>query len=346
MSDVKRIVFISPYGHHGTYSGARHRVEELCKALLASNQELKIICLSPWCPPEGVKHVRFSLDGSNLKRLFKSVWLTFQVLLLRPKLVISESPIAPLSFGRFKVFHVIHDAKFATQFARKGGSAVRYMHWLSARIANKIITVSKAEKLRICSALNIAPNNVVVSYNGLSNIWLSAPLPEAGTQRDYDLLYVSNLASHKGHLSLLESLYDCSLRILFVGSDFGEKQKCVEFASFYKMDVTFISDLTEKELIEAYDNSKVFIFPSKLEGFGIPFLEARARGLPVLANDIHVFRELQNVMGGKVIDFGDKVLLIEKIRTLLLEEHIRPSLDDFLWESIAQKLVEKGLVLR
>ena len=344
MNSKKRIVFISPYGHHGAQSGAKHRVEALCRALLASNQDLHIICLSPWSPPAGVEHIHFSLEGSILKRLTINIWMFIRIGQLRPDLVISESPIAPVSFRRFEVLHVIHDAKFVTPFARRGAFLARWLHWISARISDKVVTVSNAEKHRISNSLNILSSRVVVSYNGLSDVWFSRPLPEPGALRQYDLLYVSNFAPHKGHLSLLEALRDCSFKIAFVGADFGVKEKCVELASAYGMDVTFMSNLTEKELISVYDDSKVFIFPSRLEGFGIPFLEARVRGLPVLAHDIPVFRELRGVIGGEVIDFNDNSLLIEKIRILLCEVPTLVSfeLDKFRWEYIAQELIEEG----
>lgn len=244
------------------------------------------------------------------------------------------------------MLHLIHDAKFVTKYARRGALAARWTHWLSARIANKVITVSRAEKHRICDCLNICPSRIVVSYNGLSDIWLSTPLPAAEAQRGYDLLYVSNFASHKGHRSLLESLQNCSLRMAFVGGELGEKKRCVELASSFGMDVTFMSNLTEQELLKVYDDSKAFIFPSRLEGFGIPYIEARARGLPILAHDIPVFRELQEIIGGEVIDFNDKRLLIEKIRILICEERMPVLMEQFRWEIIAQELIEEGLSLR
>ena len=38
----------------------------------------------------------------------------------------------------------------------------------------------------------------------------------------------------------------------------------------------------EKELVDIYDSFNIFVFPSLYEGFGLPILEAQARGLPVV----------------------------------------------------------------
>ena len=38
----------------------------------------------------------------------------------------------------------------------------------------------------------------------------------------------------------------------------------------------------EDRIVEIYDSFDVFVFPSMYEGFGLPILEAQARGLPVV----------------------------------------------------------------
>ena len=39
-------------------------------------------------------------------------------------------------------------------------------------------------------------------------------------------------------------------------------------------------------------NARALLFPSFAEGYGIPLAEALAAGLPVIANDLPVFREI------------------------------------------------------
>ncbi|NTV39409.1 MAG: glycosyltransferase family 4 protein [Demequinaceae bacterium] len=47
--------------------------------------------------------------------------------------------------------------------------------------------------------------------------------------------------------------------------------------------VTVLGELSDKELTEAYQRAWVFCLPSDYEGFGIPYAEAMASGLPVVA---------------------------------------------------------------
>lgn len=53
-----------------------------------------------------------------------------------------------------------------------------------------------------------------------------------------------------------------------------------------------LNDLTDFELEYCYKQSRALVFPSHVEGFGLPIVEAMQRGLPVLASDIPVFREI------------------------------------------------------
>jgi glycosyltransferase involved in cell wall biosynthesis len=51
-------------------------------------------------------------------------------------------------------------------------------------------------------------------------------------------------------------------------------------------------DATDAEIAQIYSASRALVLPSLLEGFGLPLVEARARGCPVIASDLPVFLEL------------------------------------------------------
>jgi glycosyltransferase involved in cell wall biosynthesis len=342
MSIDLHVVFVSPYGHRGAHSGARKRVESLAQALVELGAGIRVTCLSPWPPSCGAAHVPFGLDGSLGAKAMSLAKLSGMLRRLKADLVISESPLVPRAGSRAKVLHLIHDAKFATGHARRRGRLAHLLHWLSARMADEVVTVSRSERERLSDALRIDSGRIRVSSNGLAPAWFDTPLPGNDEERRFDFLYVSNFAAHKGHLDLLRCLVGTPWRVAFVGADFGERPRCEAVCRERGIDATFLSNLSETALIATYDAARSFVFPSRLEGFGMPFLEARARGLPVLANDIPVFAELASEVGGTLVDFGDEAAARARLACVLREPRIRPDLDGYTWRSIAAALLREA----
>ena len=61
------------------------------------------------------------------------------------------------------------------------------------------------------------------------------------------------------------------------------------------------NSLTDKSLEHAYSQATALVFPSYVEGFGLPLVEAMQRGLPAMGSDIPVFREI----GGEFMAYFD-----------------------------------------
>jgi glycosyltransferase involved in cell wall biosynthesis len=56
--------------------------------------------------------------------------------------------------------------------------------------------------------------------------------------------------------------------------------------------VQFAGPLTPKETEEHYRRADIFVFPSLAESFGHPLVEAMAHGLPIIASDTPINREM------------------------------------------------------
>jgi glycosyltransferase involved in cell wall biosynthesis len=57
-------------------------------------------------------------------------------------------------------------------------------------------------------------------------------------------------------------------------------------------DVELLGWVTEAELAALYQKATAYVFPTLFEGFGLPVLEAMARGCPVIGSDIPVLHEV------------------------------------------------------
>lgn len=82
--------------------------------------------------------------------------------------------------------------------------------------------------------------------------------------------------------------------------------------------VHFLSDITYDELSACYAASELFALPSRGEGFGFVYLEAMARGKPVIAGAHGGAPEvIQDGVTGYLVQHGDTVQLATSIDALL-----------------------------
>jgi glycosyltransferase involved in cell wall biosynthesis len=82
--------------------------------------------------------------------------------------------------------------------------------------------------------------------------------------------------------------------------------------------------IAEADLPSVYAGAALFVFPSLLEGFGFPPLEAMATGVPVVASDASSLRE--NLTGAAtLVPPGDAQQLAAAMRLLLTDEMARKS---------------------
>ncbi|MDD3718570.1 MAG: glycosyltransferase family 1 protein [Actinomycetota bacterium] len=93
--------------------------------------------------------------------------------------------------------------------------------------------------------------------------------------------------------------------------------------------VRWLGFLPQDELEAVYRAASIFVYPSIYEGFGLPVLEAMARGLAVVTSDSSSLREV-----------GEGVaLLVDPNDPMELRKAMRRLLDD---EDLRRELAEKG----
>ena len=86
----------------------------------------------------------------------------------------------------------------------------------------------------------------------------------------------------------------------------------------------------------AYAEADVLAFPSLYEGFGLPLVEAMARGIPVVATDVEPIREVVGT-GGALVRANDLVTWSEALRRLGSTDAYR---------SAAERALERALEYR
>jgi glycosyltransferase involved in cell wall biosynthesis len=118
-----------------------------------------------------------------------------------------------------------------------------------------------------------------------------------------------------------------------------------KFVHEQKIDrVEFYRDIDDQKLAELYAAAKLYVFPSRLEGFGLPALEAMSMGVPVIAARAG---SLPEILGeaAEYFDPNSPAELAEAIETLWLDENKRnkmvargrEQIKKYSWTTMAKK---------
>jgi len=162
--------------------------------------------------------------------------------------------------------------------------------------ASSIVFISHAYKKNFFELL---PKSIVKSIegksyvipNGIDEKWFSTKLPLVKKKEDFtklNLLFTGSLIKRKNLitvLNLIESLSRDGLDVyLNIAGDGPLRERLITQVNQLGLDekVVFHGNVSKEELIRLADNSDVFILPSYKETFGISYIEALSRGLPII----------------------------------------------------------------
>ena len=166
--------------------------------------------------------------------------------------------------------------------------------------ARHIIAVSESTKQDIVKSIGIPEKNISVTYEGV-DMQISKSQSKKSLIATPYFLYVGNAYPHK-NLELLIKSFGMFLKqeahrdytLVLVGKDdfFYKRLKVWVSTLPYKDNIRFFGSADDQQLTTLYTNAVSFVFPSLMEGFGLPALEAIVCGSPVICSDIPVFHEL------------------------------------------------------
>jgi glycosyltransferase involved in cell wall biosynthesis len=161
----------------------------------------------------------------------------------------------------------------------------------AARRADRLICVSEATAGEVVRALRIPRERIDVVHNGAGSP-IAAPEPEGELRSRHGLddrpvlLCPSSRLPHKNHAALLQAhALLPAPRPLLVLCGVGTE-------ALAGADVRALGPVAAGELEGLYALAELVVMPTLYEGFGLPVLEALARGRPVACSDLPVLREV------------------------------------------------------
>src|ERR1044072_1632620 len=159
----------------------------------------------------------------------------------------------------------------------------------------------------------LPPDRVEVVYNGVSRAFSPLADAEADAEADallsprraesVDLLHVGSTIPRK-RLDVLLRVFARArrelphARLVRVGGEFEESHARLIEELRLGSSIVVLPFMNERTLAAVYRRAALLLQPSEREGFGLPVVEAEASGLPVLASDLPVLREVGGAAAG------------------------------------------------
>lgn len=234
-------------------------------------------------------------------------------------------------WGPFKRVTTVHDLIYARLPEAHPGLRDRGMRVLvpaAVRRSDRVIAISQNTRDDIVELLGAAPGRIDVIPNGLGKTRRTDPMPEAEVRARLGLgerevvLSLSAKRPHKNLTALIDALalIEAERRPLLVipgYTTWHEDELRARAAQLgVERDLRMPGWLAGPELEGLWAYARAFVFPSLYEGFGLPVLEAMARGVPVACANAS---SLPEVAGDAALMFdpSDRRAIATAIQTLL-----------------------------
>lgn len=259
----------------------------------------------------------------------------------------------------------VHDLSSVNQYEMHSwGNRIYFPNFLGASInkSEKVVCVSEQTMKDVMRTFGVEKQRVAVIYHGIDQPWSSVQsfgnsetretLARYGIDTEY-FLFVGTLEPRKNILTLIRSFNELNdlkrdYKLVITGKKGWYYSRIFDLVKELALEdlVIFTGYVPDEELLELYQNAKLFIYPSYYEGFGFPPLEAMACGTPTIVSDTPALAEVVGDSALKVKP--DNVLeLKQAITTIIMNPGLESELarkgrdrsKRFRWRKSAQEMI-------
>lgn len=352
------LLYLDPGRTGGMEVVARHLLPELLRAAPADWTFEAIVNTrgdeadGPW---QELKRHRVDVDVSH-----RVQWVRAEVLAVpgvarraRADLIHSLGNTGPLWSKAPRVVTVHDLIHHRVPQPSANSRAARTIVAATAKRAQRIIVPATQTKTDLVETLRIRADRIDVVHNGVATTTTARTAAgELRARHDLGdrplLLSPSARQPHKNLQRLLEAhaLLPTPRPLLVLpgyatGSDDVLRRRTRELK--IDADVRWLGWVTDADLEGLYAESRLLVFPSLYEGFGLPVAEAMLRGLPVACSDRGSLAEIAGD-AAVIFDPEDPAAIAAAIQRLLTDDGLRERLITagrtqaarFTWEAAAQ----------
>ncbi len=236
----------------------------------------------------------------------------------------------------------------------------RMMRW-SARHADRLIAISESTRRDVMRLLNVAPQRILSIPLAASSDYCALPAEHvAETCTRYGLTpgtyiyYVGVLEPRKNVPLLLEAYAALAAEFPDVPLVIAGKKGWMYDEIFRRVtalgleqQVRFLGYIPDSDLAPLYNGARVFVYPSRYEGFGLPVLEAMQCGTPVITTNVSSMPEVAED-AALLVAPDDRAGLTSALRRVLTDDTLardlaqrgRARATNFSWQRCARETLQ------
>jgi glycosyltransferase involved in cell wall biosynthesis len=201
------------------------------------------------------------------------------------------------AFARVVTIHDLIYRRYPEAHFGLRSLGMRVLVPLAARRSHRVIAVSESTKRDLVELLGLDAGKIDVVPQGVSVAPAGTVTAEPELRRRFELsdrpilLSVSAKRPHKNIVALLDAAARLPRErrpvLLLPGYETPHEDELHQHVERLGIggDVRFAGWLDSADLEGLYAAADLFVFPSLYEGFGLPVLEAMARGVPVVSSN-------------------------------------------------------------
>jgi glycosyltransferase involved in cell wall biosynthesis len=321
---VKSVGLNSLYLAPGESGGPETYLRELGPALAREFPGLRLVVFTTGSGRDALEHDDW-LDFAELRALpteehrrvrrqvCEKLILPRRAREARIEVLHSLANTAPIHTRGMASVVTLHDVTFMrlATFGRATTWGLSQVVPRAARCAHALIAVSAAARDEICSVLGLDPAEFFVVPHGVGPVPRSEAADESLTRAKLGLdgqrtvACVAAVRPHKNQELLVratEQLPDDVVIVLAGHQEpYIERLRSLARELAVERRLRFAGYLPDPDIERLWLMAACAAFPTRAEGFGLPVLEAMARGVPLACSDIPVLREI----GGDVPRYFD-----------------------------------------
>lgn len=351
-------IILHPYGEK-TPAGLGRYIFDLSKALIENdnnNNNEYIIYLKK--RPDKMPN----FPGQNWKMEilgFNRFWLDIGLFFARKSdLYIFNTPVMPFFFRPKKSIVIALDFAYL-YFKPKGikesisNFFLRKMNAFALRRSDRVISISNATKKDVTNLFDIPEDKIDVIYPGFKK---TCSLSERAVSLPKSFfLYVGVIKERKNLLNIVKGFREFKRgdktdgKLVVVGKGGGEYyEEVVKLIKIEKIesDIVFLGFVDDNELAFVYKKAITLVFPSLIEGFGFPVLEAMNCGLPVITSKYGSLAEVAGNAGilvdpqnpGEISAAMEKIYSDNLLRHKMSKDGIARA-EEFSWQKTAEEFM-------